>query len=207
MKCDATQKTLKRTTTLVALAMLACAGVVVGCSDPAPQPSKAIVDITMTSVKQCPSVGPGWIEIGTFKRPDADLQPIIDGQQFNGRAVTVQCIVAPDGDAFSIQLSGKLQGTGSLEVKGKVKASGESTGITTTFSRDDFGTIRQSDCKFELYHAPGVHPNPAWKDPDVATGRIWGRVTCDNAIVSETADEKICKGVADFRFENCATTF
>lgn len=207
MDRQATKSTLKTPTRVLALVSLLGIGVSVGCSDPAPQPSKAIVDITMNSVKQCPSVGPGWIEIGTFKRPDAELQPIIDGQSFAGRVVTIQCIVAQDGDGFSIQLSGKLGGVGSLEVKGKVTATGESKNISTTFTRDDFGTVRQNDCTFLPYHDKNVAPNPAWKEADVAVGRVWGRVTCANALVTETADEKICKGEADFRFENCATAF
>lgn len=191
----------------VALAAVLSLGVFIGCSDPAPQPSKAIVDINMTSVKSCPSTGPGWIEIGTFKRPDADLQPVIDGQEYSGRVVTVQCIVAQDGNGFNIQLSGKLGGVGSIEVKGKVTATGVSKNINATFTRDDFGTIRQQDCTFEPYHSANVRPNAAWKDPDVAVGRVWGRVTCGNAVVTETVTDKVCRGEADIRFENCATAF
>jgi hypothetical protein len=184
------------------------------CSTDAPQPSKGIVEADLVAPGagkgSCPNSG-SWLQIGNFARPDKpETAPIQDGQTQNAKSVQIVCSVKPAGDKFDFTSDALLQGEGSVNLSGVVSKTGTSK-VRAFFNRSDVGRFTQDDCDFEPYH-PGGEYDGAEKDaegkpkklPDVAAGRIWGKVTCNSATRSDQDPPRVCLARVSFRFENCS---
>jgi hypothetical protein len=176
------------------------------CAEDTTQPSRAIVEATLQrggAATNCPATG-SWLEIGNFTRPDKpETAPVQDGQTQESKAVKVVCAVTASGTQFTFASEASLQGEGSVNISGTVNKTGESK-VRAFFNRSDVGRFTQDDCVFTPYHPGGEYETKDGKQPDIAPGRIWGKIVCGAATRSDTDPPRVCLANVDFRFENCS---
>jgi hypothetical protein len=124
-------------------------------------------------------------------------KPIKDGETFAQETVSVSCTVSPSGsDEFNVAGSVALSGAtgGVFRIDGKLKATGEQTGIHATFSSGrSANTYEQTDRACIVRYATPFQ--------GVAAGRVWGEITCPKA--ENVSAQTSCAATAQFRFENC----
>jgi hypothetical protein len=182
------------------------------CSTDAPQPSKGIVEAALNNPSgksTCPNTG-SWLQIGNFARPDKlETAPLQDGLTQDGKGVQIVCSVAASGDKLNVTVDAVLQGEGSVNISGLVTKTGTSK-VRAFFNRSDVGRFIQDDCDFEPYHDGGQYDTTAkgadgklLSVPDMAPGRVWGKLTCSGAVRSDQDPPKVCLAKVSFRFENC----
>jgi hypothetical protein len=174
-----------------------------GCEEEEKATPQAIFDARLESGSpgnDCREVG-GLFTVGDFGNQALDTkvpsQPIPDGSQFNGAAVSVTCSVTPAGqDEFDVAGSVLLSGPegGLFRVDGKFKATGEQTGIHAIFAKKGGNTYEQRDRQCIVRYTSTFQ--------GVASGRVWGEITCPKA--ENPGAETSCEAIAQFRFENCA---
>lgn len=126
--------------------------------------------------------------------PSAPSQPIKDGEDFGGGPVTVACSVTPTGGgAFAVSGTVELAGPqgGSFHLTGDLAPTGEQSGVYARFASPARNVYEESTCVVR-YETPSQ---------GVAQGRVWGEITCAKA--ADSATQKSCEAIAQFRFENC----
>jgi len=141
--------------------------------------------------------------IGEFGNPGYDppvqSKPKKDGESDQQGTVSVSCSVKPAGtDEFDVSVSTSLTGaTGGTftMANAKIKATGESTGVSAVFSKRSGASIayQQNDGKCIVRFTTPFQ--------GVAAGRVWGEIECPKA-TNDTA-QVACRATAQFRFENC----
>jgi hypothetical protein len=128
----------------------------------------------------------------------------------SGGIVTIDCSVDPSGSAFKVRVFVEVTGMagGSMSFEGTVDPTNGTSAISAGFTNAS-GTFSQSnDCTI-MFDYMG-NPVPVSGSP-IAQGRIWGHLSCPNAMQSgteETGEDggtvtRTCDGEADFLFENC----
>jgi len=167
------------------------------CSEKAPIIQRVYLDTIMkpgsNPAQKC-QVGSGaWLRIG-----EAADKAVEDGASYDNGAVTVQCRVVPEGDAFSVNLTTQLKGAGdekngSVTIEGRFRADGKQEGIRATFANGQYGSFVQDDCTVEY---TGGTPQ------GVAAGRVWGVITCPK--ITNDSQDRVCEGTGEFKFENCS---
>ena len=146
----------------------------------------------------CPDTGP-LFAAGTFGSPSTESpsRPVKDGESFAQGTASVTCSVTPAGsDAFDLSGEIELSGpTGGLfRIDGRIKATGEQTGIHAVFANRTSGnTYEQTDRACTVRYTTSFQ--------GVAPGRVWGEVTCPKA--ENAGAQTSCEAIAQFRFENC----
>src|SRR5262249_23736450 len=148
----------------------------------------------------CQDEGP-LFDIGDFGNQNTDpkvpSRAIKDGEPYGQGAVSVSCSVTPAGaDEFNVAGSIDLSGAtgGFFRIDGKFKTTGEQQGIHAKFASRR--TTNQYD---SLGNGCVVRYSTSFQG--VAAGRVWGEIDCPKA--ENLGAQKACKGVAEFRFENC----
>jgi len=135
-----------------------------------------------------------------------------DGDTQNGsQKVQVKCTVSPSGGGFDVQLQATENGVGTLIItspagQGAVSDQGGQN-ITGVWESQTNGTYRESDCTISYMYNGSTVPD----SPPIASGRIWGHISCPNAQIGGVTAmlpdggvmDKTCDNEADFLFENC----
>jgi hypothetical protein len=181
-----------------------------GCSDPLPPPARAILESSIGTGSNCKLTGT-YQRIGSFSttsdRPVTD--PIQDGALYENAVINVACRVIPRGATFEFLAETTRQGSGTIRMTSLSLAPSGTSKVQMVFSGGIFSDARytQDDCEFTPYHPNGEYDatvnGQATKLPDVAAGRIWGRVACKAITRTELDPPAICSATVDFRFENC----
>lgn len=191
----------------------AAASLTAGCSEDVPAVPRVVFDSQVVPGKHttadCSESGT-WFKIGEFgnpalgredpNNPESPLKdppkPVDQGaaDPDTGNTVGITCNVVPLGAEFDVSATVELQGLkgGYFQVIGKFKPDGEQQNINVVLSRGGI-SYKQPNCT-----ARYVLPSQT-----VAAGRVWAEVTCED-MASGTGTQKICKGTATFRLENCA---
>ncbi len=193
---------------------LACAASV-ACSNSSNPPADAYIGAQLGGGVACPfpSPIPTWLDIGTATggKPTTVAD---QGSTGNGTA-SITCVVHPSGNGFDIQLEAVLQGANGGNVTitspqgaGAVTTSG-STSVTASFYNNvNGGAYVDQHCVLTYKYMGGAVPI----SPPIAAGRIWGHITCPNAVdtsgqTKQGADggatTATCPASADFLFEQC----
>lgn len=141
----------------------------------------------------CPFDGP-FVDIGKVE----PWQPIEDGSgSADADKAGVFCRVIPNAAGTAFDVFGSVDspaapGTPRSTFQGTISASGDGSPVIFSISKnkDDFAS---NQCRFNL-------TKPAH---GIAAGRFWGTVVCEEA---ETITfDKLCRSIAEVRFENCRT--
>jgi hypothetical protein len=201
------------------LTLVAAAGAAVACSSNNTPPPDSFASITMGpgAGDACPFASnvSGYLEVGTATADKPTT--VADGAQSGDNGVaSVTCTVHPQGNGFDIQLSVQVNGTygGSLVITspqgmGAVTAS-SSSGITAAVSSvKEADSFSATNCTITYEYMGAAVP----VSPPIAAGRIWGHLSCPQAVVQggqmttgpdggpTTAS---CAAEGDFLFENCS---
>ena len=172
-----------------------------GCSDDEKATPQVIFEGEIKgNAADCAGAAP-LFSVGSFgnlaANPPVAASPVPDGSAFSQGAASISCSVVPAGNnEFTVAASVVLSGaTGGLfRVDGPFKTGSEQTDIHAIFSTVASGNkYEQLDRKCRVRYATTFQ--------GVASGRVWGEITCPNA-VNVNAD-KTCEVTARFRFENC----
>lgn len=193
---------------LLGLALLACA---VGCSDDEKPKKRAFVRVAFdrpeTPGLSCPTSG-NFLEAFS-DAGDGGESSVEDGQKtayFQSFSLPL-CQIAPGEGIFNVNIQAKWddtssanQGPGSVYIQGQFSPATGPQKAFARFSRTPEGAFQQSDCVLEYVDLNGG-ANPQM---GVASGRIWGRITCRAAEQSTGIDPKpTCTVRMEFKFENC----
>jgi hypothetical protein len=145
----------------------------------------------------CGQLQSSWIQVGDV---DTGVR-IEDGHDDQGTPVGIQCSVKSTGGgnfavnaAIDRSANGCLPDCGGVSVVGTFSSSGQSTGITATFTRGDTGTFTGTDCTATFPDNGGVR-----------AGAVWAKVSCtkvENDGAGPTP--QVCAAETTFRFENCS---
>lgn len=183
-----------------------------GCAEDEKATPQAIFDGRLESTaapldtaggeKNCGEAG-GLFTLGEFGNPAFDppipSKPKKDGDAEQQGSVGVQCSVTPAGEgefnvSASLTLTGATGGTFVIR-QAKVKTTGADNGVSATFSkRGGAGLVyNQNDGGCSIRFTSNFQ--------GVASGRIWGEITCPK--VTNSGAQVACAGIAQFRFENC----
>jgi len=122
----------------------------------------------------------------------------------------IDCSVDSSGGGnFNVKISAEVNGSmgGSIVIVGTVNANGGSN-ISGAFESGTIGMFTESDCTVTFTY--NMQPIPISGSP-IASGRIWGHLSCPNAVDNGTTEigadggptERTCDGEADFLFQNC----
>jgi hypothetical protein len=177
-----------------------------GCSSSSsPTPRVALFAQLGASVDHpqdvCKQTFGDWVTVGSIgdnKLPGASTAPVNDGDSDQGHHISVTaCSVTGDNGGFLVNVSVTVQGVGAFTVNGHFNAGTTNTGIQAVFSRGDTGTFTESDCTADFKRDGNDAP-----EMGVAGGRVWATVYCPNETLQ--AQGRVCKGQAEFRFENCS---
>jgi hypothetical protein len=139
------------------------------------------------------------------------MQPntIQNGGSQAGGQVSVSCTVHPDNGGYDLALFVELHGQGAMQVNSTspVTTSG-GQGVIGSFTHAVGGTAQTysaSDCTIAFTYMQEPVPNST----PIAAGRIWGHVSCPDAVgnssfvVDGGSQSNVCDAEADFLFENC----
>jgi hypothetical protein len=156
-------------------------------------------------------IAQSWLMVGA---PTPSIPDVVqDGGSQNGAPVAVACSVIPVNAGFDVSLQISVGGTGgggltitSPAGVGAVTMAG-AQGITASWQSETFGPASESDCTIAFTY----EGQPVYDDPPVAAGRIWGHLSCPQALFDgETVvgpdggtTTVHCDGEADFLFEQC----
>jgi hypothetical protein len=183
-----------------------------GCSDPLPNPPRAILEASVgkPAGTNCKLGGITFQRIGSFNttsdRPVTD--PIQDGALYENAVVNVSCRVIPRGATFDFAAETTRQGQGTIRMTAATLASSGSSKVQVVLAGGELGDrYTQDDCEFTPFHPNGEYDatvnGQMTKLPDVAAGRIWGRIKCGKIVRTDQDPEITCSTDIDFRFENC----
>lgn len=139
-------------------------------------------------------------DVGDFGNPNAKpptaSTPVPTGEASGQGTADVSCSVTAAGpDTFNVSGTVVLSGaTGGLfTISGQFKTSGDQTAHVRLSGKLSANTYNDTDSCVVKYSEQNM---------GVAAGRVWGVVTCTNAV--NTADSNRACGIeAQFRFENC----
>lgn len=178
------------------ISLLAVTGA--GCADDEPILPRTFVRASLgpgsAGQAACSLTTQTWLEVG-----NAD-NSVTDRSTQGAGTVEVACKVVPTGDAFEVTAVATLRGAsdqldGSVSVQGTFRSRTKSEGVTAVFGKGSVGTpFRASNCSVEFQQ----------DYQDVAAGRIWGQLYCDELQQEGGTTPRTCRGVAEFKFENCA---
>lgn len=152
------------------------------------------------SGKDCRDGAKTQFEVGDFgnvnaKPPVASTAVPTGGASGQGTADVACSVTAAGPDTFNVAATVVLSGaTGGLfDIKGQFKTSGDQTAVVRLSGKLSANAYNDTDTCVVKYSEQNM---------GVAAGRVWGVVTCSNAI--NTADPNRACGIeAEFRFENC----
>lgn len=195
-------------------AVSTAAALTAGCAEDEKAIPRVVFDSTIVPGKhssaECSEKGT-WFKVGQFgnpalgredpNNPESPLKdppkPVESGtadpETANG--VSITCNVIPSGAEFDVSATVEASGLngGYFQVIGRFKPENvEQPNINVVLSRGGIN-YKQANCT-----ARYVLPSQT-----VAAGRVWAEVTCED-MESGTGTQKICKGTATFRLENCA---
>jgi hypothetical protein len=179
----------------------AASSTVGGCSSNTPATANAYVLSQLTASddlgsEACGITSDTWVEVGTSSSP-AD-----DGSSATGYTVSVSCSVTANSDgSFQVNALATDVGFGSVGIVGKFTTSGTQMDIHGSFQRADTGTFATGLCTVDYTDA----------DMGVAAGRVWGVMTCPDAVDVTTSEigpdggnvNRTCAATATFKFQNC----
>jgi hypothetical protein len=203
------QRTKRSTASLVALTLglAACSGTAIGGSsedagaDASHVVAQAAVVWNVTpgtnSAAGCSAVDDTW-EIGNPE--SAPIVTVPNGGTSNGVPVTVNCVVAPKPDGYTVVANVQYGNDGALTVTGLVTVGANGQAETATAMsgvfNDNLGLVAnlsQNNCTVTFTQNPNM---------GIAAGRIWGVIDCPQA--TTTTGSEVCDGHAEFIFEGCA---
>jgi hypothetical protein len=187
--------------------------VVGGCSETLPAPAKAIMEAQLSKPtgSNCPLGGITFQSIGRFAdsttSTSKSTDPIQDGQIDGTAVVNVSCRVFPNGGLFNFKSVTTKQNSGTISMSGNVSSTGESKVQVTLSGGELLDRYSQDDCVFTPFHDAGEYDatvdGKATKLPDIAAGRIWGNVKCNQVVRTDQQPELTCATNIRFRLENC----
>lgn len=193
---------------LVVPALLATA-LATACSSKAPPP-QAFVQVQATNT----TTGTGLCNFNSEIIPPVIGSDISDGGlsgnpvrvpsgSEQGGTVSITCSVAPSGSNFNIALNAEIVTTlttgGSLTITGTVNSTSGASGDISAIFVAATNTYTENDCSINFIVMPPGGP--------VAPGRIWGQLSCPNAMSQSqnaNATPTTCAMQALFVFENCS---
>jgi hypothetical protein len=172
--------------------------------------SSFIAGYPQGGITSCPYAHEDWVDIGA---PSAGRPTTVaNGEQTAGALVIVECSVVASGNGFDVILKAGRSGQGSVAISsppgaGEVTPTGGGAHITARFESATLDTYLSSDCSITWTYNGAFVPAA----PPVAPGRIWGHLSCPNAIsislMTSLPDgatiHDTCDTEADFLFENC----
>jgi hypothetical protein len=176
-------------------------------------PSEAFVAATIGSTPALTGLCPfarliDWGDLGMATTPPTTVS---NGQDQSGTPATVRCGVAADGAGFDVEMNASLSGAGSIRIAsntpGGVTLASGASGVTGTFQSGKYGRYTSDHCTI----AYTFNNAPVPVSPPIAPGRIWGHLSCPDAVTADilvmTPDggtvNATCDAEADFFFENC----
>ncbi len=189
-----------------------------GESGPSCYPADGFVQATMGPG---PSSPPSTCQLGTTQSwltvgSPAPGKPnvVANGGQQNGDPVQVICSVVPVNAGFDVSLQMTTEGSqgSSLTITsppglGAVTLAAGGQGITAKWQSATFSSAVETDCTIVFTYEGQPVPNT----PTIAAGRVWGHLSCPQAVFNETVMDADggttalhCDGEADFLFEQCA---
>lgn len=172
------------------------------CEDEATAKPQVIFDGTTreSGGKDCRDGSKTQFKVGDFGNPNAK-PPIAStpvptgGASGQGNADVACSVTAAGADTFNVSATVVLSGaTGGLfTIEGQFKTTGDQTASVRMSGKLSANSYRDTDSCVVKFSEQNM---------GVAAGRVWGVVTCTNAI--NTADPNRACGIeAQFRFENC----
>lgn len=178
-----------------AIVLVAFAGVL-GCSSDAPPATRVYINSDLGPGNNgsaiCQISSAPWIQI------DNNGGSVTNGEAAtSGARVAAQCTVTSAGDgSFTVYATASIQGTtgGSVTVSGKFTTSGAQSNIHGVFQRSDTGSFEEADCTVDYSGNPNM---------GVASGRVWGKLSCPTITKKDSNPPRACSGNAEFKFENC----
>jgi hypothetical protein len=134
-----------------------------------------------------------------------------NGKSQAGGEVSVSCTVHPDNGGYDLDLFVELHNQGAMQLNSTspVMSSG-GQGIIGSFTRDVGGagqTYNSNNCTISFQYMMEPVPNSM----PIAGGRIWGHVSCPDAMGNSMfltdggSASDVCDAEADFLFENCGS--
>lgn len=187
---------------IVSLFALSTIGVLsAACDDETTAKPQVIFDGRTTTVtgKDCRDNTTNFT-VGDFGNPNA--KPVVPstavatGDAAGQGQADVSCSVTSAGpDTFTVNATVVLSGaTGGLfTITGSFKTQGEQTSTVRLSGKRSANSYYDNDSCVVKYSEPQM---------GVAAGRVWGVVTCTNAVNQADAG-RACGIEAEFRFENC----
>lgn len=178
---------VKLSSTLAAFA--AFTAVLAGCETSAAPPSigYAKVDLGSVSGAACQDIGP-FLQVGN------DYVGVADESTEGGASYGVECKVAPTADGkFDVIARAEKRGSGggSLTIKGTMSAAGKQSNVAGAFQTIS-AFYSQADCTVEYLD-----------NESISSGKIRGKLRCNNAVKSDVTVDVRCDATAEFQFENC----
>ncbi|HEX4337388.1 MAG TPA: hypothetical protein VH062_15840 [Polyangiaceae bacterium] len=182
-----------------------------GCSDPPAPPAQAALTFATNPSPglQCTTTNPQLSipasnSTGVLQELNCDLSAGCKPDDYvvvdRDRGANVSCIVAPQGDGYTVSLSLNYDGdavmapTISFSVTGTVSATGGMVNISQTNSQ--FGGGQDPACTVTIAPPKGV----------VGKGKIWGNFSCMNFRDTHNIGDTGCNMNGIFLFENCTGT-
>ena len=188
-----------------AIVSLFAVGVIVldtACSDDETAKPQVIFDGSTKEVsgKDCRDGAKTQFSVGDFgnanAKPPVASTPVATGGASGQGTADVSCSVTAAGpDTFKVNATVVLSGaTGGLfTIAGDFKTTGDQTAAVRLSGKLSANTYYDTDSCVVKYSEPNM---------GVAAGRVWGVVTCQNA-VNQADSNRACGVEAQFRFENC----
>jgi hypothetical protein len=114
----------------------------------------------------------------------------------NGQAVTLDCVVHPDGDGFDVNIQvsqGEATSFSFNSTKPITDTPGAQSGVAMTVGKNPDTYSDSTDCTFTLSDVG---------NPSITAGRIWGTVVCPTSTYPEI--NATCYASATFIVQNCS---
>jgi hypothetical protein len=134
------------------------------------------------------------------------------GSQGNGR-VSTTCTVRAAASGFDVLADAALTGIGRLTIISRsgqgISATTGGVGISGSFESGSLGHFSDSNCVVTFTYEGA----PVADSPPIATGRIWGHLSCPEGVdpdVNRTLPDggispETCDLEADFLFDGCSS--
>jgi hypothetical protein len=188
------------------------ASMVGGCSSNTPATPNAYVSAVLQGsadlgTEACGINEASFLEVGASSG-GGGIASADDGSSQGGFNVSVSCSVTANSDgSFQVNALASNGSAGAFGIIGKFTSSGVQTGIHATFSGPANADFSEVDCT--VAYSSIVEPGAP---TGVAAGRVWGTVTCPDAVDPGTSEigpdggdvSRTCAATAEFKFQNCS---
>ena len=135
--------------------------------------------------------GPYLIPLNA-QTPLTDTNGAYASRATNGGGVKVQCSVAKSGDGYQLHI--EMEDSNAFNMNGAVQPTGDKQAGSGSVGFWAGGyAVSAQDCSIE------VPPTQ-----EIAKGRVWGNVVCENGVQEGAAGSSPCRFRADVLAENCS---